>query len=482
MIYLVAVSIQVLCIFIFSLFGFHRLWLLWIYFRKKRKEKPVQNTYVEKYPIVTIQLPIYNEKYVVGRLIEAVCHIDYPLEYLEIQVLDDSIDETQQIVKQVVDEKRKDGFDIKAIKRAERKGYKAGALQEGLQQCRGELVLIFDADFIPPPDILHKAVSYFNDPSIGMVQFPWAHINRNYSLLTWTQAVMLDGHFNIEHYARSRSGRFFNFNGTAGIWRKQCILDAGGWQGDTLTEDFDLSYRAQLKGWQFIFEPNRPIPAELPVEINAFKSQQYRWAKGSVQTAIKLIPELFASSIPFKLKLEGLFHMTANITYLVMPIFILTLPLLVVCDACLPQYLHILSFIGACLSIVFFYLIAQADYFKANILKNIVVIPMLMAVSIGLSINNTRAILSALFARKSDFIRTPKYNIFSRKDTWKHHSKYRVKSTLYPFFELFFVGYLLWIFRLSFLHQAYYLMPFLALFVFGFSYFAMLTLRQTSMS
>ncbi|NET10033.1 MAG: glycosyltransferase [Symploca sp. SIO2B6] len=475
-------SVYSVCLFVFCLFGTHRLWLLWIYFRNRKRPAlpppsptPLENQYA---PRVTIQLPIYNEQYVVDRLIEAVCAIDYPRDRLEIQVLDDSSDETIAIVDQLVAQKQVEGFNIEAIRRAEREGFKAGALQYGMGISEGEFLLIFDADFVPPPDILRKGIPYFRDETVGMVQFPWEHINRHYSLLTYAQSVLLDGHFNIEHLARSRTGRFFNFNGTAGIWRKACIIDAGGWEGDTLTEDMDLSYRAQLKGWQFMFIPDLPIPAELPVELNAFKSQQYRWAKGGVQTAIKLLPRLLTSSIPLHVKVESLFHLTANLTYLLMPCLILILPLLAICTSCISPIIHTTSFVASFMSIVLFYITAQRHSSKRNLWQVILAIPLVMAVSIGLCINNSRAILEALFLKKSSFIRTPKYNVINKKNKWKSLKKYRVKTNIYFFLELFFLFYSLWTASIILLNAAYHFIPFIIIFIFGFFYFIFLSLRQ----
>lgn len=478
MAYQIAIGIYSLCMLVFCLFGLHRVWLLWLYFKQRTKHPLLQTQQLQDRPVVTVQLPVYNEKYVITRLVEAVCQLDYPQAKLEIQILDDSNDDTVEIIDHLVLQKRASGFDIHAIRRPIRQGFKAGALGYGLEQSRGELILIFDADFIPIPDILDYAIPYFANPQVGMVQFPWDHVNRDYSFLTWAQAVLLDGHFNIEHLARSRSGRFFNFNGTAGIWRKQCIFDAGGWQGDTLTEDLDLSYRAQLKGWQFIYVPDLRIPAELPVELNAFKSQQYRWAQGGIQTALKLLPRLLRSSAPPKVKVEAIFHMTANLTYLCMPCFILVSPLLVVCQTCIPKYLYLITFTAAFLSIIAFYLTAQAGYLKQSIWKRIAVIPILMAIGIGLCINNCRAILGALFSHRTTFVRTPKYAVESRSDRWKHRKNYRVKVTPYFLIELFFLVYLFWVAGLSIMYHAYHLMPFLAIFIVGFLYFVVLTLQQ----
>jgi len=267
-------------------------------------------------PVVTIQLPIYNEMYVVDRLINAACSVIYPKNKFEIQVLDDSNDNTVALAKKLVAEKRAKGYDIKYITRKDRVGFKAGALENGLASAKGEYVAIFDADFIPAPNILLDTIHYFTDSKVGMVQTRWAHTNEKHNLLTRLQAILIDGHFLIEHTARSRSGRFFNFNGTAGIWKKTAIEESGGWQHDTLTEDLDLSYRAQKNGWKFIFLPDVVSPSELPIDMNAFKSQQHRWAKGSVQTCKKMLPKILKANLPFKVKLEAVCHLTSNFCYL----------------------------------------------------------------------------------------------------------------------------------------------------------------------
>src|SRR5205085_7746241 len=266
-----------LVLLILSIYGSHRYVMAYLFYKYKGNLPAPQGRF-ERLPPVTIQLPVFNEMYVVERLIDAVARIEYPRDRLEIQVLDDSTDETQGIARAKVERLRRDGIDISYLHRDNRAGYKAGALQEGLQVARGELVAVFDADFVPSPDFLRRSVDYFTDPRIGMVQVRWEHLNRDYSHLTQAQAIFLDGHFVIEHTARNRSGRFFNFNGTAGVWRRATIEDAGGWQHDTLTEDLDLSYRAQLAGWRFVYLPEVVSPAEVPVEMNAFKSQQHRWA------------------------------------------------------------------------------------------------------------------------------------------------------------------------------------------------------------
>src|SRR5215216_3124277 len=289
---------------ILAVYGWHRYYLVYLYMKHKGRQ-PVPAGTLDSLPAVTIQLPIYNEMYVADRLIDAVCKIDYPRELLEIQVLDDSTDETRSVAEQAVRRNAAAGVDITYLHRTDRTGYKAGALEAGMKVAKGEFIAIFDADFIPTTDFLERTVPFFADPKIAMVQARWGHINQDYSLLTKVQSILLDAHFVLEHGARNRAGCFFNFNGTAGVWRRAAIEDAGGWQHDTLTEDLDLSYRAQLRGWQFVFLPNLIAPAELPVEMNSFKSQQHRWAKGSIQTCRKLLPQILRSNISFGEKAEA---------------------------------------------------------------------------------------------------------------------------------------------------------------------------------
>src|SRR5262245_6863959 len=299
---------------ILAVYGWHRYYLVYLYLRNRGKESPPGAT-LSPQPVVTIQLPLYNEMYVADRLIAAVCAIEYPRELLEIQVLDDSTDETRGIAEAAVRRFAAEGIDIKYLHRTDRTGYKAGALEAGLKQARGEFVGIFDADFLPSSDFLKRIMPQFADPKIGMVQARWGHINQDYSLLTKIQSILLDGHFVLEHAGRYRAGRLFNFNGRAGGCRRGAIDDAGGWQHDTLTEDLDLSYRAQLRGWRFVFLSDLIAPAEVPVEMNAFKSQQHRWAKGSIQTCRKLLPEILRADVPLGVKAEAFFHLTANFNY-----------------------------------------------------------------------------------------------------------------------------------------------------------------------
>src|SRR5580765_2942368 len=317
-------------VIILAIYGWHRYYLVYLYMRNRDKE-PVAPALSGQVPVVTIQLPLYNEMYVADRLISSVCRIDYPRDRLEIQVLDDSVDETQSIAELAVRRFAAQGIDIKYVHRADRSGYKAGALAAGLKTARGEFIAIFDADFIPPTDFLRRLMPHFAEAKIGMVQARWGHINQDYSLLTKIQASLLHGHFVLEHGGRHRSGRFFNFNGTAGVWRRVAIDDAGGWQHDTLTEEIDLSYRTQLRGWRFVFVSDVIAPAEVPVEMNGFKSQQHRWAKGSIQTCRKLLPHILRADLPFRVKAEAFFHLTANFNYILMCVLsILMFPAMVI--------------------------------------------------------------------------------------------------------------------------------------------------------
>ncbi len=303
-----------LTLVILAVFGLHRYIMVFLYFRHK-DNRALPAPPPRTLPRVTVQLPLYNEMYVVDRLLESVTRIDYPRELLEIQVLDDSTDETVAIAREAVARYREAGFDIHYVHRSCRTGYKAGALDEGMKVATGEFILIFDADFVAPADILQKSLGHFDDPKVGMVQARWGHVNRDYSLLTQVQSILLDGHFILEHGGRNRAGRFFNFNGTAGIWRRSAIVDGGGWQHDTLTEDLDLSYRTQMRGWRFVFLQDVISEAEIPVEMNSFKSQQHRWAKGSIQTCKKLLPTILASDLSLPIKVEAAFHLTANFAY-----------------------------------------------------------------------------------------------------------------------------------------------------------------------
>jgi len=300
-----------------SAYGIHRYSIIYLYF-KNRHRKPAAAAKFDLLPVVTVQLPIFNEVHVVERLLKAISELDYPKDKLEIQVLDDSNDETRALTERTVAKLRANGFDAVVLHRENRIGFKAGALDNGFKKAKGDFFFILDADFVPPRNILRESIDYFADPRVGMIQTRWGHINRSFSWLTRAQAILLDGHLVLEQTARSRTGRFFNFNGTAGLWRKRCIGESGGWQHDTLTEDLDLSYRAQLRGWKFVFLADIVTPAELPVDMDGFKSQQHRWTKGSIQTCKKVLPRIWRSKLPFFIKVEATAHLTANFAYLLL--------------------------------------------------------------------------------------------------------------------------------------------------------------------
>jgi cellulose synthase/poly-beta-1,6-N-acetylglucosamine synthase-like glycosyltransferase len=469
-----------LTLVILAVFGLHRYIMVFLYYRHRdRRALPVPPP--EKLPRVTVQLPLYNEMYVVDRLLESVSRIRYPKDLLEIQVLDDSTDETTDMVEAAVARYREQGFDIQHLHRTDRAGFKAGALDGGLKVAKGEFILIFDADFIAPADILEKTLGHFEDPKVGMVQVRWGHINRDYSLLTQVQSVLLDGHFILEHGGRNRSGRFFNFNGTAGLWRRDVIADAGGWQHDTLTEDLDLSYRAQMKGWRFVFVQDVVSPAEVPVEMNAFKSQQHRWAKGSIQTCKKLLPRILASSLPRSIKTEAVFHLTANFAYpLMIVLSLLMFPAMVIrynMGLYEMMIVDVPLFLGATMSVCSFYLMSQREIFGQTWKSRIKYLPAVLGVGIGLSVNNAKAVLEALFGVDSEFTRTPKYRVEAVGDEWKQ-KRYRGNLTFVPFIELLLGVYFTLMAVYAVTNEIYGTLPFILLFQGGFLYAAFLSLFQ----
>ncbi len=464
---------------ILGIYGWHRYYLVYEYMKNKDRV-PGPPPPMTDLPVVTIQLPIFNEMYVADRLIDSVCEIDYPKDRLEIQVLDDSTDETREIAAATVERQAALGFDIKYLHRTNRVGYKAGALDEALKVARGEFVAIFDADFVPTTDFLMKTVGYFQDPKVALVQARWGHINQNYSLLTKIQAILLDGHFVLEHGGRNRAGCFFNFNGTAGVWRRTAIGDAGGWQHDTLTEDLDLSYRAQLRGWRFLFLPHLVTPAEVPVEMNAFKSQQHRWAKGSIQTCRKVLPAILASDLPRKVKIEAFFHLTANFNYLLMCLLsVLMFPAMVV------RYnmgwtemllIDVPLFFVATASVFNFYLVSQRELY-ADWMTRVKYLPIVMAIGIGLAVNNTKAVFEALFGAPGEFTRTAKYGISTSKDGWQN-KKYHQAMSVQPIIELALGLYFSSTVVYALAHGIYGTLPFLLLFQFGFLYVGLTSIVQ----
>jgi cellulose synthase/poly-beta-1,6-N-acetylglucosamine synthase-like glycosyltransferase len=467
---------------ILAIYGIHRYHLVYLYLKNKHKVAQPKAKFEIK-PPVTVQLPIYNEMYVVERLVEAACQIRYPRELLEIQVLDDSTDGTAEIAAACVAKYREMGFDIYHVHRSNRFGFKAGALENGLKLAKGELIAIFDADFIPPPDFLENMVDYFTDLEVGMVQARWGHINREYSLLTQVESVILDGHFVIEHGGRHLSGRFFNFNGTAGIWRRTAIESAGGWEHDTLTEDTDLSYRAQMAGWKFLYLPHIVCPAELPVEMNSFKTQQSRWAKGLIQTAIKLLPRIMRSDLPWKIKIEAFFHLTANISYpLMIVLSFLLLPAMIVRfnqGWFQMLYIDLPLWLASTASVSTFYLISQKELYPDWRVR-VKYLPFLMSVGIGLSVSNSKAVIEALLGIKTTFKRTPKYRIESKKDRWAT-KKYLRRTGVMPLFELSMGAYFALVVLYAFINQNYPTIPFLMLFVIGFTYMGLMSILHMTL-
>ncbi|CUS82773.1 Glycosyltransferase, catalytic subunit of cellulose synthase and poly-beta-1,6-N-acetylglucosamine synthase [Candidatus Kryptonium thompsonii] len=487
-------AIYFISIFVLSIFGSHGFVLVYYYFKnkkdeiegrkKKLKPKTLEELFgsEENYPNVTIQLPIYNELYVAPRLLDAVSRIDYPKEKMQIQVLDDSTDETVQVVALKVMELKAKGFDIEHIRRGTREGFKAGALKYGMKFAKGDFIAIFDADFVPKPDFLKKTLPYFYlDGNIGMVQTRWEHLNENYSLLTQAQALALNGHFIMEQYVKNESGFFITFNGTGGIWRRSCIEDAGNWQGDTLAEDMDLSYRAQLKKWKFVFLKDVVSPAELPSEINALKSQQFRWTKGAIEVGLKYLGEIWRENLPLKVKLEATFHLTNN---LVFPFILLTALLnpLVVMIKERGDYdwyyfvmgVFVLPFFGPFLV----YTLAQREIYS-NWKDKIILFPLFLAGSMGLAVNNTRAVILALLREKTEFVRTPKYGLIGTEEKWetKRYVASRVEWVTYV--EILLAIYML----IGMMISVYYLelaaLPFQMMFFAGFSFIGVLSVRHS---
>jgi cellulose synthase/poly-beta-1,6-N-acetylglucosamine synthase-like glycosyltransferase len=464
---------------ILAVYGWHRYYLVYVYMKHKDKV-PVPAPDLVALPRVTVQLPIYNEMYVVDRLVDAVCRLDYPRDLLEIQLLDDSTDETRAISELAVRRHAAQGFDIRYFHRRDRTGFKAGALEAGLQVARGEYIAIFDADFVPSADFLRRTLPHFSDPAVGMVQARWGHINQDYSLLTKIQSILLDGHFVLEHGGRNRAGCFFNFNGTAGVWRRRAIDSAGGWQHDTLTEDLDLSYRAQLAGWKFLFLPDVVSPAEVPVEMNSFKSQQHRWAKGSIQTCRKLLPRILRSRLPLPVKAEAFFHLSANFNYLLMSVLsVLMFPAMWV------RYnmgwyemllIDVPLFCAATLSVSNFYIVCQRELYTDWVAR-LKYLPFLMSIGIGLCVNNTRAVIEALLGKQTEFTRTPKYGIEGQGDDWvgkKYHQTMAVQPLIEVALGLYFTATVFY----ALANQIYGTLPFLVLFQIGFLYTGLLSIVQ----
>jgi cellulose synthase/poly-beta-1,6-N-acetylglucosamine synthase-like glycosyltransferase len=471
-----------LVLILLASYGLHRYILVYLYYKNRKNHTSEPASRFEDLPRVTVQLPMFNEQFVAERLIESVGKLKYPREKLDIQVLDDSTDETVGVGRNLVERYAALGHPITYHHRTKREGFKAGALAEGMQTSKGEFIAIFDADFTPPEDFLLKVIHHFTDPKIGMVQTRWTHINRNYSFLTEVEAILLDGHFVLEHSGRARSGVFFNFNGTAGMWRRRAIEEAGGWQHDTLTEDTDLSYRAQLKGWKFIYLQEVECPAELPVEMTAFKTQQARWAKGLIQTAKKILPQVMKSDAPLHTKIEAWYHLTANLSYPLMVVLsVLLLPAMIIRfyqGWFQMLYIDLPLFMASTFSISSFYLVSQRELFPKTWPRALLYLPFLMALGIGLTITNTKAVLEALIGQQSPFARTPKYGVETKKQKVGAKSKYRRRLGWIPWAELLIGSYFALTVYYALDNENYITVPFLLLFVIGYWYTGMMSLLQ----
>ena len=463
-------------IFIYSI---AQLNLVYKYRKAKRKGKIAKAATIPEnynYPSVTVQLPVYNELYVVERLIDAVASFDWPKEKLEIQVLDDSNDETIELIGRKVAEWQGKSIDIQQVRRHERKGFKAGALQYGLSIAKGEFISIFDADFVPDQDFLKRSIPHFaKDDRIGVVQTRWGHINEDYSILTQLQAFGLNSHFFVEQNGRSQGNHFLNFNGTAGIWRKTCIEDAGGWRADTLTEDLDLSYRAQLKGWKVFYTPDVVAPAELPAAMSAIKSQQYRWTKGAVETSRKLLPLVLKAELPFGTKFHATFHLLNSTVFICIVVTaMLSIPVLFIRNLTdgwqLLMDISMIFLMGYVFLAIFYWngFKEERQGFWKTLKEFIPKMLMLLSVFLGLSMHNAMAVFEGLIGKKTPFVRTPKFNITDKKDTW-HGNKYFKKRinpliALEGLLSIYFFGGL----ALAFYFQDFALLPFHLLLSLGF--------------
>ncbi len=452
-------------------YGLNFYYLVYRSSKDRPKPEPLERF---ELPIVTVQLPIYNERYVAKRLIETVCKLEYPLSKLQIQVLDDSIDDTVQICKETVQQFQERGINLTYIHRNERAGFKAGALQEGLKTASGDFVAIFDADFLPQSDFLTKALPYFVSKEIGMVQTRWGHLNDDYSTLTKAQALSLDAHFAIEQSAKSHSELFMNFNGTAGIWRKDCILDAGGWE-DTLAEDLDLSFRAQLKGWRFLFLNEHLSPAEIPVQMNASRKQQFRWAKGSAQCVRKFFREILESRLGVNTKLQALFQLTRHVVFPLSIAQLLLLPFLIAWGFDLSPTSGILAqlTLGP-----LGYVYALRKIYGKDWPSKIPRYMFLLLFGEGISLNNSIAFLQGLTGFKGSFDRTPKYGITSRVDTWRE-KKYIIPFSWVASGEIALAAYGIVVILVALIRRNFLLVPNLAMQTLGFLYISGLTIQHS---
>ena len=478
------VGIYFFLLFYIAVYGFHLYWLIFLYLTCDRPEPvsydlPADESEV---PIVTVQLPIYNERAVALRLITTVAALDWPADRLEIQVLDDSDDDTAEIIAPELNRLRREGLRISHLRRGHRVGYKAGALAHGLNLAGGEFIAVFDADNLPRPDFLTRLMGYFKERESGLVQARWSFLNRNQSLLCRAQALFLDAHFLVEQSARSRGGLFMNFNGTAGIWRRKAIEDAGGWQSDTLTEDLDLSYRAQLAGWKMRLAEDVDVPTELPAAIRSFKTQQYRWARGAVETGRKVLPQVFASSLPWRVKVAALFHLTHKTVSLALPLLaILLIPALYVrLEGGMAKLLLIdlPIFLAGTGSMSIFYGLAYKRIGGERSWKNSLILPVLTSLGVALAVNNSRALAAAFFGEGNTFVRTPKTGSSARQ-IFPIPDGYRISFDRTVFLEMALAGYSLIALGWAAALDLYFSLPFLATFAFGYLYFTFLSIKES---
>ena len=457
--------------------------------RNLKKEETIFTIPESEYPYVTVQLPVFNELYVVERLIDAIAAFDYPADKLEIQLLDDSTDESFEIARKKVDYYHQRGIDIKQIRRPERKGFKAGALEYGLREAKGEYVAIFDADFVPFPDFLKKTIPHFLlDDKIGVVQAKWDHLNKDYSILTKMQAFALDMHFTIEQQGRNAAGYFINFNGTAGVWRKATIEDAGGWKADTLTEDLDLSYRAQLKGWKFKYVENVVAPAELPTDMNALKSQQFRWNKGGAETAKKIGLRVINAELPLRIKLHAVAHLFNTTNYIFILITaILSVPLLFIKNQVIDfNYFKYASiFLMGSIAIAYAYYISTLQREKTmrkTLSVYITRFPIFLAITMGMSLHNAWAVFRGWLGQQTAFVRTPKFNIVNGKDIWKNKKYTASKISPIVYLEGLFSLYFLSGIIMGFYYEDYGLLPFHMLAFSGFALIFYFSLKHSKLN
>lgn len=464
---------------VLALYGFHNLITTIMYLRMKtptKRKSEIQA--ITEWPRVTIQLPIFNEKYTVERLLQAVTRLEYPADRFQIQVLDDSTDDTVDLVGKLVEDYKSRGANIEWIHRIDRKGYKAGALDNGLRTATGELIAIFDADFVPKPDWLKRTVPAFQNLELGCLQTRWGHTNQQYNSLTQAEAMGIDGHFIIEQTVRSKNGFFLNFNGTAGLWRRACIEDAGGWQWDTLTEDLDLSYRAQMRGWKFDYLPDVVVPAELPPQVEAYKKQQFRWAKGSFQVVRKILPSVLKAKLPLKVRFMALLHLTGYFVHpLMLSLLLLTLPVGLLIPGAFKIFpISVLAGLGPPL----LYLTATAT--QRSVLKRLKSFPLLVIVGFGLSLSTTVAVLEGLFSKGGAFIRTPKLNVGNnRKGQRKVDRAYVAPLSSMVWIEIILGIYALVTGLVLAPYIGWGIIPWMVIYMLGFFYIAGLNLIQHSL-